>query len=79
MELLKTFFPFSFGAKDKQGFITLLILFIIGEVVCAVLGWLLGKIPVVKIIAGIVFWIAGIYLLASLIIGLLVFLGVLKD
>lgn len=78
MELLKTFFPFSFGAKDKQGLITLIILFVIGVVICSVLGWLLGKIPVINIISGIVFWIAGLYLLVSLIIGILVFAGVLK-
>lgn len=78
MELLKTFFPFSFGAKDKQGLITLIILFVIGVVICSVLGWLLGKIPVINIISGIVFWVAGLYLLVSLIIGILVFAGVLK-
>lgn len=78
MELLKTFFPFSFGAKDKQGIITLVVLFIIGVIVCSVLGWLLGNIPVINIISGIVFSIAGLYLLVSLIIGILVFAEVLK-
>lgn len=79
MELLKTFFPVSFGAKDNQSFITLIVLFVIGVVVTGILGWLLGKIPVIGIITNILFGLVGLYLLASLIIGILVFLGVIKD
>lgn len=79
MDLLKTFFPVSFGAKDNQSFITLLVLFVIGVVVTGLLAWLLGKIPILGIITNILFSLVGLYLLASLIIGVLVFLKVIKD
>ncbi|MGN0165808.1 MAG: hypothetical protein ACI39R_06465 [Lachnospiraceae bacterium] len=79
MDILKMVFPFSFKATDNQSFITLLVLFVIGEVICCVLGWLLGQIPILGIITNIIFWLAGIYLLASLVIGILVFLGILKS
>ncbi len=79
MELLKTIFPVSFGAKDNSSFITLLILFVIGCVISGVAGWLLSKIPVIGFIFSILFGLVGLYLLVSLIIGVLVFLGVLKS
>ena len=78
MELLKTLFPLSFAADDKQSLIQLIITFIISWVVCAVGGWLLGMIPLVKIVAGIVFGIIGLYMFITLILGILVFLGILK-
>ena len=79
MKNLKTFFPLSFGVKDNNAFITLIVTCIIGFVACGLIGWLIGLIPIVGIIAKIVTWIAGLYLVVTLVLGILVYLGVLKD
>lgn len=79
MDILKLIFPFSFTAKDNQSFIRLLVLFVIGVIVTFVLAWLLNFIPIVRILTNLIFGIVGLWLLVSLILGVLVFLGVLKD
>ena len=79
MKNLKTFFPLSFTAKDNNSFITLLIIAVIGYVAAGICGWLLGKIPVIGFIIKLVAWLIGLYITATLVIAILVFLGVLKD
>ena len=79
MEFLKTFFPLSFGAKDQSSLITLIIMCVIGWVVCGVAGWLLGHIPILGVLCGIVLSLAGLYILVTLILGILVFTKVLQD
>ncbi len=79
MKNLKTFFPLSFTAKDNNSFITLLIIAVIGYVAVGICSWLLGKIPVVGFIIKLVAWLIGLYITATLVIAILVFLGILKD
>ncbi len=78
METLKKLFPFSFGVKDVA---TLIIKILIYVVVGAVLGFvlvILGKIPVVGLLTGIVGTLVEIYLLAAIVIAILDFCKVLK-
>ena len=79
MKNLKTFFPLSFTAKDNNSIITLLIIAVVGYVVVGLCGWLLGKIPVVGLIVKLVAWLIGLYITATLVIAILVFLKVIKD
>ena len=78
MDLLKSIFPLSFGAKDSSSFITLLIICIIGSVACGVIGWLASPLPVIGWLVGIALGVAGLYIFITLILGILVFLKVLK-
>ena len=79
MKNLKTFFPLSFGVKDNNAFITLIVTCIIGFVACGLIGWLIGLIPIVGTLVKILTWIIGLYLTVTLVVGILVFLNVIKD
>ncbi len=72
MDMLKKYFPFSFGAADVK---TLVIKVVIYLVVSAVAGFVLGLIPFV---GGIVAWIIGLYCTVGWILAILDYLKVLK-
>jgi len=72
MEMLKKYFPFSFGAADVAGLVIKIVVYL---VVSAVAGFVLGLIPIV---GGILGTIVGIYCTAGWIIALLDYLKVLK-
>ncbi len=80
MEILKTIFPLSFGLKDdNNAFIKFLIEVVIAAIVCAVLGKIFSLIPIVRILTNIIFGLVGLYIFVSLIIGVLVYVGVIED
>ena len=72
MDMLKKLFPYSFGAKDIK---TLVIKIVVYLVVSAVLGWVLGLIPLV---GGIAAWVVGLYSTVGWILVILDYLKVLK-
>lgn len=72
MDMLKKFFPYSFGAKDIASLIIKVIVYLIAS---ALLGWVIGLIPLV---GGIVSWVIGIYCTVGWIIAILDYLKVLK-
>lgn len=78
MDMLKKFFPFAFMVKTKD--VTSLIVSIVIHVVAsAVLGFvlgLLGRIPVVGLIAGVLGTVIGLYCLVAIVLSVLVFLDV---
>ena len=72
MDLLKKVFPFSFGAADIANLIIKILVYLVAG---AVLGWIIGLIPLVgDLLAGLV----GLYCTAGLIIAILDYLKVLK-
>ena len=88
MDMLKKFFPYAFkvSAKDVTALVVSIIIHLVaGLVVSVVLGLLntiLGVIPLVGILVGIVCWAAGsiidLYCLAGIVLAVLLFLDVLK-
>lgn len=78
MDTVKKIFPFAFVTYNKDSFIKFVIMCVVGLIVCAVAGALFGLIPIVRIVTNIVFWVASIYIAATLILGILVFLEVIK-
>lgn len=72
MEMLKKIFPYSFGAQDIKGLVIKIVVYL---VVSAILGWVIGLIP---LIGGIVSWIIGIYSTVGWILAILDYLKVLK-
>lgn len=77
MDLIKAIFPLSFGAKEQKDLINLIITCIVVWVVCAVVGWVAGFIPILGTIVGLVLGLVGLYSFITLVLGVLVFLGVI--
>ena len=79
MDTLKKFFPLSFKfAKDVANLIIGIIIYVaIGAIAPAILG-ILGFLPIIGWILGIVSSLVGIYCLAGIVIQILVFAKVLK-
>lgn len=68
MDMLKKIFPYSFGAQDVKG---LIIKILVYWVVSAVLGWILGLIPLVgAFLSGVV----GLYSFVGWILAIIVYL-----
>ena len=88
MDMLKKFFPFAakVGVKDTTNLVVSIIIHLVaGLVISLVLGLLntvLGFIPVVNLLMGIVAWGVGsvidLYCLAGIVLSILLFFDVLK-
>lgn len=72
MEKLKKIFPYSFGAQDIASLVIKVIVYLIAS---ALLGWIIGLIP---LIGGVVAWVVGIYCTVGWILAILDYLKVLK-
>ena len=78
MELLKKFFPYSFGAKDVTALVVkILVYLVVGAIAGAVIGFLSG-LPVIGLVFGLVGSIAGVYVTAGIVIAILDYMKVLK-
>ena len=78
MDMLKKFFPLSFGAKDVANLIIKIVIYLVIDVVLGFAIGLLSGIPIVCIIIGIVGSLLGLYCLAGIVIAILDFCKVLK-
>ena len=82
MALLKKIWPNAFKAKDLMGLIISLIVFGFMNFGCWLVGFILGFIPIVNLIAGpiwgIVVTIVGVYTGIGAIIAILHFLKIVK-
>ena len=72
MDMLKKFFPYSFGAADVK---TLVIKIVVYLIVPGLVGFVLGLIP---LLGGILAWLVGIYGTVGLVLTVLDYLKVLK-
>jgi len=79
METLKKFFPFSFTEKkDVAALVINIIIFVVIGVVIGVVMGLLGKIPVVGILTGIVGTVIDLYITATIVLSILHYCKVIK-
>jgi uncharacterized protein (DUF697 family) len=72
MEMLKKYFPYSFGVKDLGNLIVKILVYV---VVSGVLGFVAGLIPFV---GGIIGWVINLYCTAGWVLAILDHLKVLK-
>ena len=72
MDMLKKFFPYSFGAKDVAGLVIKIVVYIVAS---AVLGFVVGLIPFV---GGLVGSLIGLYSTVGLVLAILDYLKILK-
>ena len=72
MEMLKKFFPYSFGAADVKGLVIKILVYLVAS---AVLGFILGLIP---LLGGLVGGVVGLYCTVGWILAILDYMKVLK-
>ncbi len=79
MDMLKKYFPYSFGAKDLTALIIKVIVYFVAGVIVGTIASVIGLIPLIGPIIG---WalglVANIYTTAGWIIAILDYLKVLK-
>lgn len=80
MDTLKKLFPLSFREKKEvKDFIIVLVIYAVISIVCEIVFWLLGKIPLVGFLFGLVGWVVGLYIIGGVVLTILHFTGVIKD
>ena len=78
MDMLKKFFPYSFGADSVKALvIKIIILLVVGAVVGFVIGLLAG-IPIIGKLIALVGTLVDLYVLVSIVLAVLDYLKVLK-
>ena len=79
MDMIKTIFPYSFGAKDLKALAIKIVVYL---VVGAIVGLLCGVIGLIPLLGPIIAWAVGgivsIYSLAGIVIAVLDYMKVLK-
>lgn len=78
MDTLKKFFPFSFGAKDVAELVVKIIIYVVAGAVIGFLLSIIGKIPLIGIITGLIGTLVGIYTTAGIVIAILDYCKVFK-
>ena len=78
MDMLKKVFPFSFGIKDLSDLIVKLILMVAAGIVISWIVGVVNLIPIVNILTGLVGGLAGLYVLASIVLAVLDYFKILK-
>jgi hypothetical protein len=80
MEMIQKIFPFSFNfkAKDVNGLVVSILVYIVGMILSGVAMFVLGLIPIVGILTGIIGWIIEVYLFVGIVLSVLNFCNVLK-
>lgn len=81
MDMVKKIFPFSFNFKEKDvnGLVVSILIYIVGMILSGVAMWLLGMIPIVNIVTGIIGWIIEVYLFVGIVLSVLNFCNVIKQ
>ncbi len=80
MEMLKKLFPFSFKAKnDIRDLLITVLVFIAADLICSVIDKVLGAIPLIGTLVGLVGWIIGLYFFVSIVLAVLDYLNVFKN
>lgn len=79
MDILKKYFPLSFGAADIAGLVIKIIIYIVIGAVAGCLGLILGIVPIVGgILAGILDTLCGLYSFIGIVLVVLDYLKILK-
>ena len=81
MDILKKFFPYSFGAKDIAALVTKIIVYIVVALVAGIVLWLAGAItgwiPLLGAVIGWILKIIGWIVEAYVVVGIVVLLSLI--
>lgn len=78
MDMLKKFFPFSFKAKEVKDLIINIVIYLVVSIVGGWVLGLLGGIPLIGAVAGLVSSLLGLYCLVGIVLAVLDYLKILK-
>lgn len=78
MDTIKKLFPLSLNANDFKSFLKTVLIYVVLDFVCGLAIGLLGKLPLIGIVFGLIGSVLGIYFAAGLLIAILVFLNIIK-
>ena len=79
MDMLKKLFPFAFTEKkDVASLVLYAIVHIFAMAVISVVSFLIGLIPIIALIAGLIFGLIDLYLFVSLVLCFLDFFKILE-
>ena len=79
MDFLKKYFPYSFKGTDTvSGLVIRIIIFLVADIICGAVIGILGKIPVINIVTGLLGGLVSLYFFVSIILAILNFFKVLK-
>ena len=79
MDTIKKLFPLSFGKNTVKDLVIAILIYIVLDIVCGFVIGLLGKLPLIGWLFGLVGAVAGIYFFVGIVIAVLAYLKVLKD
>lgn len=79
MEQLKKYFPKSFGLEDVKALVIAILIYVVIDLLCGAVCWILGLIP---LLGGIAAWLlgtlVGIYTTLGIVLAVVSFLKVIK-
>ena len=75
---LKKIFPHAMQARSLKGLIVAIIIYAVISFVGGIIHGLIGGIPLVGLVVGIIGWALGIYCTVGIIISVFVFLNLVK-
>lgn len=79
MEQLKKYFPKSFGLEDIKALVIAILIYVVIDLLCGAVCWILGLIP---LLGGIAAWIVGtvvgIYTTLGIVLAVVSFLKIVK-
>lgn len=78
MDMIKKYFPISTRANDVTGLVISIVIYLIVMVALAIIGKLMGLIPVIDVLYGIIAWALEIYCFVGIVLAVLIFLKILK-
>ena len=79
MEMVKKYFGHAFENTDTlKGLIIKILVYIVVDFICGLVIGIIGKIPVIGLVAGILGSLVGLYFLVSIVLAILNYLKVLK-
>ena len=78
MDMLKTFFPLSFGVKDLGNLIVKVLIYLVVGIIAGFAIGILAGIPVINLLTGILGTLVDLYCVVGIIVAILDYLKVLK-
>ena len=75
---LKKIFPHAMQARSIKGLIVAILIYVVVSFVGGLIHGIIGSIPLIGFVVGIIGWALGIYCTVGIIISVLVFLNIVK-
>lgn len=78
LDMIKKYFPHAFRVNDVKSLIVNLVIYALIAFVAGIVLGLLGIIPILGFVFGVIGWVVELYCTAGVILAILVFLKVIK-